>query len=306
MLALVTLRAVEASACLAAISCEAEVLALRGRVPANLPALGWTPLGSSVDPYRPGQALRVRRVDGDEVPIAVEAWAAWPRGRLLRFGTALDADAQYELVADTPCARSTMPTVVRFETGPAAPLPTRLGTLVVGAPYLQTLVVSLPSSFSTCHTIFEAVTHTVHVALSPEAEPWRNAFIYETRVDGNTWHWQRDRNNRRPAAALPDVYMPCAARDGGNVGSVSSLSPGMHTVTVTAFLPGTETRFSVSAPVDLRCPTVDADSGVSTNASDESGGCSTRPGRGAGFGGCAAACIALGLAGRRRRGTRSA
>jgi len=241
--------------------CEPRVLAFGGTVPANVPALWWTPLGADVRAYQTGQSVLVRRVGGPDVSTTVEAPMAWPGTRMIRFGAPLDANTMYELVADSPCTTGSAITV-GFQTGPSAPLPTTVGNLVVGMPMRTWLTVDDGRSTGTCGPSFDAITHTVSVALSTEAEPWRNALQYEMTVDGTRWRWRSFRgSNYRPNTGLPDLYLPCGGVDGGVLSAIPTLSPGMHTVAVTAFIPGSDASFSLSTQVELQCPGGPGDGG---------------------------------------------
>ncbi len=242
--------------------CEPTVLGVGGTVPANVPALWWTPLGSEVRAYQTGQSVVVRRMGGPDVSITVEAPMAWPSTRMIRFGAPLEANTMYELVADTPCMTGGSAITARFQTGPSAPVPATIGTLVVGMPLRTWLTVDDGRSAGNCGPSFDAITHTVTVALSPEAAPWRNALHYEMTVDGTRWRWRTFRAaNFGPTTGLPDLYLPCGAVDGGTLSAIRTLSPGMHTVGVTAFIPGSDTTFSLSTQVDLQCPGGPVDGG---------------------------------------------
>jgi len=251
-------------------TCEGDVIALAGLVPANLPALWWTPLGREVAPYTMGQSVVVRRVDGAAVATTVEAPSMWPATRLVRFAAPLEPDAAYELAADSPCTAGGSAVSVRFQTGPAAPLPTTVGTLSFGLP--QSALVSVDDGLATgiCGPMFPAITHRVSVALSPEAEPWRNALQYDMTVDGVRWAWRSFRSvNLRPATGLPDLYIPCGAPFQGTLQFIRVLSPGRHTVTVRAFLPGSTVSQTLTGDIELQCP-APADSGVPADASTPS------------------------------------
>ncbi len=213
----------------------------------------------------------------------------------------------YELVADSPCTSAGPSVMARFQTGPTAPLPTTLGTLAIGPPTRRYLTVESPASSSgSCGPSFDAVTHTVSVALSPEAAPWAGVLQYSMSVNGTPWRWRSFRgSNYRPVTGMPDLYLPCGSVDGGTLNSIPLLTAGMHTVSVTAFIPGSTARFTLTGQVELRCPGSPTDAGTPTDGStpSDAGGCSVRA---AVAGertsrGLAGLLVALGLVGMGRR-----
>lgn len=150
-----------------------------------------------------------------------------------------------------------------FSVGASSPLPAALGTFEVEPAKLEPIELSEGAGCSGTETVCAV---RGEIALSDEARPWKDAFVYETRVDGKPWRLFR-------AAPLPreegSSYVGrgreilFAKRPGvTSYVDVSGLSAGRHTVVIRASLAGTQTRLETEpVEIDLNC-FADKDSGV--------------------------------------------
>jgi MYXO-CTERM domain-containing protein len=140
-----------------------------------------------------------------------------------------------------------------FEVGPTAPLPAALGSLRTTQAAIESL--EIPEDES-CSQRFESCIVRVELELADDAQPWHDAFVYETRVDGKSWQVGR-------SAPLPveqggsyvgrarDLVYTLSPRDQhrGN-----ALANGRHTVEMRASLPGTTLAFATEpVEIDLDC-----------------------------------------------------
>lgn len=229
-----------------------------GRVPANVPALAWWP-GPGRDvwcPARVGRAEEVAwmRLDagGASQPVSFSFETA-AVGHLLRPAEPLVVGASYRLVTQNTCPAHfpvpAMPETQRaeFEVGPAAPLPTTLGT-VVGEPPGRRWV-QVAANGGTCGLYLESSAVEIQLRHSPEAEPWASLFLYETLVDGQPWQYRLTpcdippHGQSRHGRGRDVVFAVCANQSGTPL-LQPSIPPGRHTLRFRATLPG------VSAPLE--------------------------------------------------------
>lgn len=138
-----------------------------------------------------------------------------------------------------------------FSVGASSPLPAALGTFEIEPAKLEPIELSEGSGCSGIETVCAV---RGEVALSDEARPWRDAFVYETLVDGKPWRLFR-------AAPLPreegSSYLGRGreilfAKQPGAQRRVdaSGLSPGRHTVVMRASLAGTHAALETK-PVEI-------------------------------------------------------
>lgn len=145
--------------------------------------------------------------------------------------------------------------VAAFQVGAEAPLPAALGRLVPEPAVMDSIELSEGAG---CSVMQPACTIDAAITFSDDARRWKDAFVYETRVDGKVWLLRR-------AAPLPVEAGASYAGRGREIlfatqpgvhsrADVQGLSPGKHTVVIRAALPGTAVMLE-TAPVeiDLNC-----------------------------------------------------
>ena len=249
-------------------------------VPANLPAMIWQTVGI-VQPTPPPGALSLVRVDAPETPLAITL-TELERGRYLVVPAApLVEGVRYTLRDATTCAD--VRASATFTVGPAAPLPTRLGSLVPGASGVELLEVA--TAGGSCDVDTRAAYADVAVTLDPEAGPWRDVLLYETWVDGARWQpWRSLGTRPAPGASWTGrgtdrLYATCAPDPLVD----DDLPGGAHAVVLRATVPGTTIALEAGTSVDLICPDapdagvdapwriVDGDPGVDSCAGCASG-----------------------------------
>jgi hypothetical protein len=169
----------------------------------------------------------------------------------------------------------------------SAPLPAALGRLQTTAAERSWIELAADAS---CSSSVETCVIRAELEFGTDALPWRDAFVYETWVDGKRWRVDRS--------------LPLPLEEGGSyegrgkelffstpggaasVGVLRGLAKGRHTVVMKAALPGTDVALT-TAPItiDLSCPSVpreDSDAAVGgedsgaddSAASNDAGGCS--------------------------------
>lgn len=230
-------------------------------VPANLPVLIWMPTEDSGSHRLENVSLT--RLD---------------TGALLGFNATrqdnghyhivplqpLEAGVQYRLVDSSACFSGTGPRST-FTVTPAAPLPTRLGTLSPDFPEFAQQ--RLATAAGSCDV--EAFVKRADVVLvyDAEAEPWRDVLHIATHVDGQRW-WALSTILQRPAPGaswigrgVDRVYTVC--ENLSDFGSPSiDLPSGAHEVQMRASLPGTTLALASDvAWVLLECAGLDCDGG---------------------------------------------
>lgn len=228
----------DARAC--SIPCGAWLWPKGGTVPANLKAISYTEQGHG----GPTPELVVTEVlaDGTELEVPLEPD--------LSFGRALVPGATYHVGYRAGLDRCGYPDAgVTFVAGPEAPLPTKLGTIVVDPPSYGDRHVFYNTS-PACFPNGEAATRKARLALEPEALPWVDAMevgwavatIYpfhtsDGPIDTGWQHAQRD----------IEVYRACSDTLPGG------LAAGANTLTVIARFPGEEATITTSTEIDIAC-----------------------------------------------------
>ena len=218
-------------------------------VPANLSAIAL--LRSDCAPIDEPRGLSVE--GGAEVPVVEEASRTHPGVLLVRPQDGALGPGRRVILGGAGDQRG--PRVLHLNLTAPAPLPVVLGTLSVDPHERGPVVVATDSG--ACSEALDAASAKVILTLDPSAEPWRDAWIFETLVDGQPW---------RPSASLPEpapfggswvgrgqdlVYAACTADHHAPL----SLSPGPHQVQLVATLPGVPDQSWRAGPVELvlRC-----------------------------------------------------
>ncbi|HRE90984.1 MAG TPA: hypothetical protein PK095_17815, partial [Myxococcota bacterium] len=242
----------EARAC--SVPCQTWILPAGGTVPANLPVVRWrTPMGDE-------GTLVVTEVlpDGtaSEVPMDVEAQASDYGWRQRSFGRPLIVGATYIVSVESWCSEPSKRRTdsVHLVAGPEAPLPTKLGRVTVSGAF-RAMCEVLTSSGS-CWSTADVSARRVHLELSDEAEPWREALDLSWRTRDGGWLMALPQlaDNGHEVDGDPlslTAYSLCASSD---VGQYAGNPEGKNEVFVTATLPGTEVALETrSVDVTLRC-----------------------------------------------------
>lgn len=258
-------------------------------VPANLPGVDY------IGAYGDFPSIALNSVDGETLnPIG--ATLRTEAGRLVATPTeAFPAGATIQVAMSGEQNPDCNPDAVRFQTGPAATLPSdsdSLGELGVE----QTIeVTTVPSSSGSCVEDQLASRARISLTLSSQASPWSAALYYEVMVDGEVWGRAPERT------AL--VYATCD----GNVGTAL----GEHEIWMRARLAGTDTTLE-SEHLTVRFSCDETDAGVSqgdggglevdagSGSSSSGSGCSVSSSPGSNVWALAWALL-LGLCNRRRR-----
>ncbi|MCB9764221.1 MAG: hypothetical protein H6739_30900 [Alphaproteobacteria bacterium] len=266
-------------------------------VPANLPALLWSPRRGSSGP------------DG-EPTLTAEAGAALPLtleradGLLVLRAEGL-APGGYTLNTPAHCPhvygeRDRDHTLRRFTVGPAAPLPDALGSLRATPGFQPVLEVS--TGGGSCSLEVPAATIEVVLEPDPSAMPWMEALLFTTLVDGEPWFSAHDLNAEyAPGASWTgrgrDLLFTACGEQGQ--WADGSLPPGAHEVQLQARLAGHDAAWSTpKRRFELRCPDklpVPADE---TPSRERWAGCGSGPARGGGV----LVLVVMAALGRRRRG----
>jgi hypothetical protein len=263
-----------------------------GTVPANLGALA-----STVEDVE-----LVRELDDgwEDVPLKTifdDESAAY----LFMPLAPLSPGARYRLVPKQPCVEQGVGLLeVSFETVEARDIPPTLGsTVVMQDNFVAPL--SVKTDAGSCDVEIDAAQVLVALDFSDEAELWKDAFLYETYVDGERW---------RPSASLltpPSVgaswigrgidalFARCA---GDESVDEPGLAEGTHAVTFHALLPALGVAIEAKpAMVTLSCSDSDSDSDSGSDSASGRDGCgcrlSERPAPGAWLAFIAIACGAL-------------
>jgi hypothetical protein len=140
-----------------------------------------------------------------------------------------------------------------FEIVDEAPLPQKLGRLKVSSAKVESI--ELPKD-AECSDLLEACVVRTELELAAEAQPWTDAWVYETRVDGELWAVSRSQPlpNEQGGSYLGrgrELLLSLRSRK-GNPG-VPELSLGPHDVEIRASLPGSGVALSLRAPIDFDC-----------------------------------------------------
>ncbi|HHO49657.1 MAG TPA: hypothetical protein ENK18_02015 [Deltaproteobacteria bacterium] len=233
-----------AHACSCAVVVTPTVLPGHGAtVPANLPAL-WVGAGDNTE----GWILMDAR--GRRLPAELRA----PRGPTpsahlewheLVPGDPLQPGRTYRIRPVRPDGEAWETT---FHTGPPAPLPRTLGTVVVGPLVEGPLQIK---TLRSCSGTLDALQRIVVVHHTSEAAPWRELFVYNTLVDEQPW------SPRTSLCTQPVTGGSWTGRGQDRVfatcGWSTALRPGAHTVRFEAHLPGQGPIYTDTATVPLHC-----------------------------------------------------
>jgi hypothetical protein len=166
-----------------------------------------------------------------------------------------------------------------FQVGPAAPLPTQLGSLHASAVAVASLQVSANAS---CDANVDAARATIELDFAAEAAPWRDVLQFETWVDGKPWTPSHSSvESRVPGTSWVGrgsdiVYRVCHVSDFDRPNVYNDgLAPGPHVVEMRAHLPGTA--------IEVRSDSVTVELACAADAPADAGGCSAggSPGWGA-------------------------
>ncbi len=221
--------------------------------------------------------------ESQPVPFAFETGAY---GHLLRPAEPLVVGASYRVVTQSTCPGNfPLPAMseaqqAEFEVGPAAPLPTTLGTAVGEPPGRRWMQVA--ANGGSCGLYLETSAVELRLRHSSEAEPWASLFVYETLVDGQPWAYRLTPCDIPPYGQSRrgrgrDVVFAVCANSSGTPLLEPSITPGRHTLRFRATLPGggpplesdpVEVNFNCDAPLPdagvadaLSADVIPADSG---------------------------------------------
>ncbi len=229
-------------------------------VPANVGAIFWIPRRPWQPPAVSEGSFSLAEADATpSTPLPITIVALDSDVFLIKPVEALAPHTTYRLVGGDFCdgtglADETASTR-ELRTAEAAAIPTTLGTLSVSQPTMGDLSVSTPSG--SCGDKISAVQLSVSLDLAPEAEPWKDAFLFRTLVDGEVWGPQHSiKEQLPPGASWTDrgtdrLFHRCAALDPM---TDSGLTAGRHRVRMVGELPGLDV--SVSTPeveIELEC-----------------------------------------------------
>ncbi len=235
--------------------------------PSNLPALAWRPNQSVARAFTAADIVTVRRVsDASLVPVRVVPHVDRNHHHWVVFDRPLEPDTEYLLQAPRLCPLAAGSVEHRFRTRAAHPLPTVPGRLVVSQQARREISVYYGGFSSSCMVFAGVRMRTVTVVHDAVSAPWAEAFVYDTRVDGNPWAWigSPSESNLASTGIPARVYLVCERPDGrgGSFGGVY-LAPGLHRVEVDVRLPGTDLRWTLNTEVELSCGPVESpDAGV--------------------------------------------
>lgn len=272
-------------------------------VPANLAAVYWRPMSSAAGPIAadPSRVVLTSTADPGK-PLPFTATALANGDFLLVLDAPLTAGTSYTITDGSTCTfTGEHGPHAMFTAGPAAPLPTRLGTLVVTDGEVGALEVATASG--SCSNEVSADRSTFVLAPATDAQPWLDVLQFETIVDGTQWRVASSINQTlSPGASWHGrgsdlLYRVCKTTD---TTVDQGLAAGTHDVELRATLPGTPVMLtSDSATVALAC-TADPEAECTGGATckPDQAGCSASGASGAPW-----LVVALGLLlCRRRRG----
>lgn len=261
-----------AQACAALACTDGSAIPSEGAtVPANAVAVIWTPPRKLQGDAATLHLYRVEGTTRSELEATLEAQK--DGFTVLRPKLAPPEGTELEASYDSLCSTGTTYRFP-FRVGPAAPLPSELGTLDVTVASAR---VSVGVSTGECSDQVLATSARVEIVLSSEAQPYAALLRYSLWADGQP--------AGQPSALWGSYPTPSAAVVGGShlgrgVDRVDvlcearqgvysrALSEGSHRLQMVALLPdGTELRSS-EVTVDLRCPAgSDGGAGAAADAS---------------------------------------
>jgi hypothetical protein len=192
-------------------------------VPANARGFLWNPTyGHGLQP-----GLRLTQV-GRPTPLAIAFDMSGQFPVIVQPVDPLIAGETYVLEELGGCT----PLRVEFTAGPAAPLPSSLGTLRLGERARRDLEVSDPGGG--CSVVVEASVLELSVELSAEATPWKDLLAFSTFVDGDRY---------LPKSALLQAIPPGESWQGRGEDllfhTCGQPAPGARDVEIHATVPGT-------------------------------------------------------------------
>lgn len=222
-----------------------------GEVPANLGALLYRS-NSRLGLPEGFEAPVLVSSDGTRLPLTVEGGSA--EDALLRLlpGAALVPGERYNLEHTSACGPlADLPALGPFSVTAPAPLPTQLGQLQVTRWARGPLRLAASAR---CSREVEVSFVDVELTLAAEAEPWREALVFETWVDGRRWDPRAVALDRLPFGSswlgrgIDRLYVRCEP-DASELYE-PGLSAGPHEVELRATLPGTDVVLR-TAPIAL-------------------------------------------------------
>ena len=108
-----------------------------------------------------------------------------------------------------------------------------------------------------CRGRLLAARADIKTRLPSSAQRWREQLLYRTQVDGDDWYASDGNCSRYPpgrswqGAGHDRVYAAC--QEAHSLIHNEGVEPGRHTVTMQAFLPGTDVVLEAAGVVDLSC-----------------------------------------------------
>ncbi|MFU8805041.1 MAG: hypothetical protein ACNA8W_14605 [Bradymonadaceae bacterium] len=239
-----------------------------GTVPANVNGAVWKPTYfADAQAMDEGDIRLIHVGTGDEISFNLIANSTqemfW-----LEFHD-LEAGEEYRFEAPWSCEPEGSPSEWTFEVGPAAPFPTDTLSLSASEPVRENLRLFAGAQ---CYADVHSVYVDVELAIPAELEPWRDALIFETLVDGNPWRVTPFDASIYSLTAIPPgetwqgrgkdrIYAVCETSDGipQEMGQ-----EGTFTVSMRAWIPGrTAVLVSNEVEIELRCE----------ESAENSGGC---------------------------------
>jgi hypothetical protein len=252
-----------------------------GRVPANAPALFWRPMFVYDDrTSHPANVVLTSAADPTTpLPLTPQSFGF---SDFLFVPNAPLTPGDYVLTDHTACEEFgvTGPQVA-FTVGPAAPMPSALGTLTAIPEGVQSIDLSTSGS---CSVQTPVAAAQIQLTPSDAALPWLDVLHFETWVDGQRWQYSPSSVAIIPPGASPlgrtrdRVFHVCSSMDGT---VFRGADEGKHVVTMRATLPGTsQVVMSSSVEVTLQCHQPAGDPPV---VPPGAGGCSAGAGPGLGL-----------------------
>jgi hypothetical protein len=294
------MRAQPAAACAAEPCTPDQFVPRAGGVPANLTAIAWRP-GHDYDSRdldagdTPVTELRLECQTPGEAPRLV-ALGAQPDqlslGAALKEGERCELSDRRGLRCDVQRQAASSPELAylagraSFTVTAPAPLPKQLGRVAL-EPATHTEV-GLSTSDGSCTKYHDACVVSGTLVWSAEAEPWRDALLFETTVDGQPWGVDRALQLPDELGALSDGRQRVLlfSLDERDSSSSRGLERGRHELRVRARLPGqSDWLDGEPATFELDCPqtpSAASDAGAPDAAAPDAaapaggGGCSVR------------------------------